>query len=91
MQNFSTIATPLTNCLRKGKLSWGQQDLSFALIKEKHTATPALALPNFDKVFEVETDACLTGIEAILTQEGRPIEFFSENFNEVCKKWTTYD
>ena len=77
---FNSIATLLTDYLKKC-VSSGKRN--FALIK---TTVHVLALPNFEKAFEVETDASMMGIGVVLTQDGRPIEYFSEKLSETRHK-----
>jgi len=45
----------------------------------------------FEKVFEVEYDASGVGIGGVLTQEGKPLAFFSENLCDSRRKYSTYD
>ena len=49
-----------------------------------------MVLLDFNKVFEVECDASLTSIGYGLSQEGKPIAFFSEKVCDDRRKYSTY-
>jgi len=42
-------------------------------------------------VFTVECDASLKEIGGVLSQEGRPVAFFSEKLNDAKQKYSVYD
>jgi hypothetical protein len=60
-------------------------------LKKRVTTQPTLALPDFNKVFQVDCDVSGTTIGAVLIQEDRPITFFSEKLNESRNKYYVYD
>ena len=61
------------------------------MLKEKVTEQAVLALPNFNKVFQVDCDASGTAIGAILSQEGGPVTYFNEKLNDAKRKYSIYD
>jgi hypothetical protein len=48
-------------------------------------------LPDFQKTFQVKCDVSRFAIGAVLSQEDRPISYFSEKINEAKVKYSTYD
>jgi hypothetical protein len=93
VKDFSTIAAPLNELTKKGvAFVWGPaQDNAFDELKRLLTSTPLLALPDFNKQFEIECDASGIGIGGMLMQEGRPIAYFSEKLSGARLNYLLYD
>jgi hypothetical protein len=68
--DFSRIAAPLNRLLKKGiRWEWTpEQDAAFDTLKNRLSAAPVLACPNFGKPFVLQTDAADTGLGVALTQ-----------------------
>ena len=80
----SEILAPLT-ALTSIKVKWKWTDLeqnAFDTMKRIMARETILAYPNFDKPFEIHTDASAYQLGAIISQDGKPIAFYSRKLTE---------
>lgn len=70
VKHYGLISKPLTNLIRKSTVFvWSAKaKTSFQALKQTLITAYVLALPDFSKPFHVETDACVGGIGAVLSQ-----------------------
>ncbi len=47
-----------------------------------------MAYPDFNKVFEIYTDASSKQLGAVITQDNRPITFFSQKLSDTQRKYS---
>jgi hypothetical protein len=92
VKNYGILAKPLASLLQNKQFQWTTAaQTTFEGLKTAMTTTPILSLPDFDKQFIIETDACETGIGAVLSQDGHPIAFMSKALSVANRKLSTYE
>jgi hypothetical protein len=87
-QRAATLA-PLTDlCGKNKKFFWGpQQEEAFLKIKELMQKETLLTYPQFDKPFIVYTDASEKQMGGIVTQNGKPLGYFSKKLDETQQRY----
>ena len=94
IRNFSSICPPILDTIKKehGSFNWIEEaDKGFRVLKEKIIEQPVLVLPDFKKTFQVKCDASGVATGAVLSQDNKHVVYFSENLNDVKRKYSTYD
>jgi hypothetical protein len=94
IKNFAKIAGPLTNLLKKSTVTYDWDEAceeAFGTLKGILVKAPVLKLPDFDKKFEIHSDASDFAIGGVLVQEGRPVAFESEKLSETERRWPTHE
>jgi hypothetical protein len=96
VHGYSKIAGPLTaltGTTGQDSYSWDKWEArelaAFEKLKVALCSTPVLRLPDFDKPFEVWTDASLDGTGGVLVQDGHPVAFTSAKLSKAEHNYTT--
>ncbi|KAK9230741.1 hypothetical protein WN944_023713 [Citrus x changshan-huyou] len=96
------IPSSIKQLLTKEGFHWtSEAESAFTQLKHALTSPPVLRLPDFSQPFVVEYDACGVGIGAIyacgvgigaiLSQNDKPVAFFSEAFKGSMLALSTYE
>lgn len=97
INNFSKIVRPITNLLRKDvKFTWTDKcQEAFESIKKSLISPPLLIYPDFNKPFNLTTDASNEALGAVLSQgkvgQDRPIAYASRTLNKAEKNYSTIE
>ena len=87
----SHILAPLASLTSNSKpFKWEEEhSKAFKLAKQVIARHTMLAYPNFSKPFQIHTDASHHQLGAVISQEGKPIAFYSRKLNPAQTRYTT--
>ncbi|GFW98029.1 retrovirus-related Pol polyprotein from transposon 17.6 [Trichonephila clavipes] len=90
IKNYLDLCEPLYNLKKKfQKFLWSvETQKACDAIKQAITEASVLKLPDFKQPFQLFTDASSIGIEAVLTQEQRPIAYGSCTLSSAERNYT---
>jgi hypothetical protein len=93
VQNFSSIAKPLTGLTEKGvDFEWDNDcEVSFQTLRHKLVNAPILSLSESGKRFTVYTDASRIGLGCVLMQDGKVITYGSRQLKKHERNYPTHD
>jgi hypothetical protein len=91
--NFSKVAKPITELLKKGnRYIWNDAcDEAFKVLKKLLTTSLVLTQLNIAKPFDIYYDASSTGLGGVLMQEGRVISYSSRQLRHNEEHYPTHD
>ena len=93
VKDFSKIATPLTQLLRKNhKFNWTEAcEASFQELKQKLVTAPVLVIPEGNEGYVVYSDASRQGLGCVLMQNGRVVAYGSRQLRPHELNYPTHD
>ena len=86
----SDLLAPLTK-LKSKTVPWkwtAVEQKAFEDMKKVITKETMLTYPNFNKPFDIHTDASDVQLGAVISQEGKPIAFYSRKLNSAQARYT---
>ncbi|KAL0544915.1 hypothetical protein IC582_020045 [Cucumis melo] len=93
VENFSRIATPLTQLTRKrAPFVWSKacEDI-FQILKQKLVTAPVLTVPDGSGSFVIYSDASKKGLGCVLMQQGKVVAYASRQLKSHEQNYPTHD
>jgi hypothetical protein len=93
INKFSGICSSIIEAIEKDKhpFTWiAKAGSMFKILNKNITEQPILRLPDFGKPFQVTCDATGLAIGVVLSQEDKPVAYFSEKLNDAKQKYSSY-
>ncbi|KAL6313182.1 hypothetical protein AAG906_016770 [Vitis piasezkii] len=88
----AVIEWPTPTTAKGDGFQWNEAvEMAFTQLKEALTSPPILRLPDFTQRFVIDCDASGIGLGAILTQENRPVAYFSQALKGSALSLSTYE
>ncbi|KAA0067836.1 hypothetical protein IC582_019322 [Cucumis melo] len=93
VENFSPIATPLTQLTKKGTpFVWSKAcEDSFQNLKQKLVTAPILTVPDGLGSFVIYSDASKKGLGCVLMQQGNVVAYASRQLKSHEQNYPTHD
>jgi hypothetical protein len=94
IKNFAKIVAPFTKCLKKNaKINTSDSEYiqAFYHCKELLSNAPILSYPDFSKTFQLTTDASNIAVGGVLSQNSKPIGFYSRTLNSAERNYSTIE
>ncbi|KAL0537627.1 hypothetical protein IC582_026610 [Cucumis melo] len=93
VENFSRIATPLTQLTKKGApFVWSKAcENSFQNLKQKLVTAPVLTVPDGSGSFVIYSDASKKGLGCVLMQQGKVVAYASRQLKSHEQNYPTHD
>ncbi|KAL0536730.1 hypothetical protein IC582_025690 [Cucumis melo] len=93
VENFSRIATTLTQLTRKGApFVWSKAcEDSFQNLKQKLVTAPVLTVPDGSGSFVIYSDASKKGLGCVLMQQGKVVAYASRQLKSHEQNYPTHD
>jgi hypothetical protein len=95
IKDFATITYPINKLLKATRpYVWTRdQQAAFEALKKRLTEAPVLMHPNFEKPYQVHTDACKEGLGAVLVQydsakKEHPVAYISRALRKHEKNYS---
>ncbi|KAL0554222.1 hypothetical protein IC582_008139 [Cucumis melo] len=93
VEDFSCIASPLTQLTRKGTpFVWSPAcESSFQELKQKLVSAPVLTVPDGSRSFVIDSDASKKGLGCVLMQQGKVVPYASRQLKSHEQNYRTHD